>query len=210
MEYTSPMKEDLKHLIVNDYLRYDYFSFPYMKGITSTSFIPQHVEKLNTMIPLWCMDQKNRIKRRLVFKIRRWDIEYPYKVILTNDANNITLVTKAEFVEEDGKGEMDGIDPVANAYVHLYPLQNYSVIGVRTIDRYMCDLDSNCGIIIRADSVENCGRSEVVIFEELTDTSYRVVTLDETKATCQYGDVVEHDETIRNFITAWKETVGRY
>lgn len=210
MEYTSPIHEDLKPIIVNDYLRRDYFSFPYMKGITSTSFIPQNEIKLNTQVPLWCMDQKNRIKRRLIFTVRRWDIDFPNKVILTNDANNITLVTKAEFVEEDGKGEMDGIDPVANAHVHVFPLQDYSVLGTRTVDRYMCDFNSNSGIIIRADSVENCTTSEVVIFEGITDTSYRVVTLDETKATCQYGDVVEHEETIKDFMEAWKETVGRY
>ena len=120
------------------------------------------------------------------------------------------LVTKAEFVEDDGKGEMDGVDLVANSYVNVYPLQDYTLLGVRTIDRYMKDFNFNSGIIIRADTVENCDLVEVVIFENLTDSTYRVVTLEETKATCQYGDVANNDDTIGDFIKDWKDTVGRY
>lgn len=198
----KPTDKELNHIVLNEYVRFDNTLFQFTENINSVDYPEQNMEMIKKEIPLWYLDERGNEKKRGLFTVIRWDLEDPNRVILVNDKMNMVLVSSTKHVIEDGTEQKDYETdlPVANAFVHHYPIQNEDLLGVNTIDRYMKDQNTNRGIIIRADYGFGGIGAEFVILEILNGTKeiqprgnqnpiYRLVTLAEVKAVCQYTDI---------------------
>lgn len=181
--------KDLRMINVADYINYDNLQFPFVETITSRDFPAQTDVMLGATIPLWYMDETVHEKQYGEFKVIRWDLTVPYRVILINDDLQIIIVTRSEDVLDDGTGQVDDIGRhVNNAHVHQIPIQNFELLGMETMDYFFKDTKTNCGVFLRADAGGD--HPQFVLLETLDDETYRVITLEETKSVCCLHDIV--------------------
>lgn len=195
MGYKITIPKHVKEVILNNMIGYSDFCFSNIEEINSIAFPEQDEKRIGTLIPLWYMTEKYHKKESDLFRVVRWDIGNPHRVILINERLQMVLVSTPEHVIDDGTNQVDDNGhPVANKYIHPYPMQQYELLGVETKNRYMKDRYTNVGMILRADVGGD--KLEVVFIEAMGYGKSRFVTLEETKAVIQIGDIFTktHDE----------------
>ncbi len=183
VEQLYPQSE-LNEFALNDHLPYEYrvSNIPMVRTIGFSTFPKQDETKIGTVAERFYIDEYIHKRSQAWFRVVRWDLEEPHRVILVSDANQIILVSTVEQAE-------------MRKYVHTFPIQDNAYLGLHTIDKYYgTEFDYyNAGLVLRCD-IGDCGNPQVVILEDIDDNTYRLVTLEETRAICQPSDIVYKDK----------------
>lgn len=196
------IRKPTEEVVLNHLIGYSDFCFSNLENMNSTNFPPQDTDRIGTTVSLWYMTEKYHGKESGIFEVVRWDKGAPNRVILINNRLQMVLVSSPEHVIDDGTGQLDeNGHPVANKYIHPYPIQQYELLGVETKDRYTKDLRSNTGMILRVDMGGD--DLQVVLIEDMGNGKSRFVTLEETKAALQRGDI--HVKTHEEFKEIWNK-----
>lgn len=180
---------------------------PYQEKVQFKVFPEQDIEKIGTSFRLRYRDQKNgNFLEFGYFKVVRWDKESPNRIILINIERQLVLVTSEDKLIPDNEGILDESgNPIDNAYIHLYPIQNGQFLGMACEDEYFDSEKPISGNVIRIDEAGEAEEKIAVIYEKMSDGTGRFVLLDETRAIYHIKDTYPMKESLVRLYQTIKE-----
>ena len=188
-------EKDLALINLADYINFDDKQrFPYVSTIDAENYPEQNTDYLGATFRLRYMDEEIHEVESAVFKCVRYDAEEPFRAILVNDDKKLMIVTDNQlYVIPDDNELTDDIGrSITNEHVHQIPIQNGEMLGMYVRDGYLGNQKTIGGIVVRADAGGDW--PQYVVLEFVSDTEYRLVTFEETKAIAPIYDLYEDND----------------